>query len=95
MIDGPARAAHLLVIGDDRARGLIVHDKSQVGLVVAHPERAGRDDGLDLVAQQALLGHDPILSLLLAAVCQRLNPVGGQKRRDLLGVAFGQRVDDP
>ena len=72
-----------------------MHDESQVGLVVAHPERAGRDDGLDVVAQQAVLRRDPILSLLLAAVRERFNPVGDQECRDLLRVAFGQRVDDP
>ena len=95
VVDAAPGAPDLLVVGDDRARRLVVHDESQVGLVVAHPERAGRDHGLDLVAQQPLLGRDPSLGLLLAAVRHRRDPVGGQERRDLLGVALGQRVDDP
>ena len=68
VLDAAAGAADLLVVGDDRARRLVVHDERQVGLVVAHPERAGGDDRLDLVAEQPVLGGDPLLGLLLAAV---------------------------
>ena len=76
VLDAAPGAADLLVVGDDRAGRLVVHDERQVGLVVAHPERAGGDDGLDLVAQQPLLGGDPLVGLLLAAVGQRRDPVG-------------------
>ena len=94
VIDAAPGAADLLVVGHHRAGRLEVHDEGQVGLVVAHAERAGGDHGLDLVAQQALLGGDPLLGLLLAAVGERSDAVGGEERRDLLGVALGQRVDD-
>ena len=70
VLDASARTADLLVVGDDRARRLVVHDERQVGLVVTHPEGTGGDDGLDLVAQQALLGGDPILGLA-ARRCRR------------------------
>jgi hypothetical protein len=95
VLDAAAGAADLLVVGDDRAGRLVVHDELQVRLVVAHPQRAGRDERLDVVAQQPLLGGDPPLGLLLAAVGQRRDVVRGQEGGDLLGVALGQRVDDP
>jgi len=72
-----------------------VHDEGQVRLVVAHAQRAGGDDRLELVAQQPALGLDPRVGLLLAAVGLGADAVGGQERRDLLGVALGERVDDP
>ena len=68
VLDAAAGAADLLVVGDHRARRLVVHDEAQVGLVVAHPERARGDDRLDLVAEQPVLGGDPRIGLVLAAV---------------------------
>ena len=68
MVDAPPGPADLLVVGDHRAGRLEVDHEGQVGLVVAHAERARCHHGLDLVAQQALLGGDPLLGLLFAAV---------------------------
>ena len=95
VLDAAAGAPDLLVVGDDRTRRLVVHDEAQVGLVVSHPERAGGDDRLDLVAEQPVLGGDAVLGLVLAAVRHRGDPPGAQERGDLLGVALGERVDDP
>ena len=61
-------AADLLVVGDHRARRLVVHDEAEVGLVVAHAERARGHDGLELVAQQPLLDVHAPLGVDLAAV---------------------------
>ena len=63
VLDAAARAPDLLVVGHDRAWGLVMHDEGQVGLVVAHPQRAGGDHRLDFVAQQTFLGRDPVVSI--------------------------------
>ena len=93
-IDAAARAAHLLVVGDDRARRLVVHHEAEVGLVIAHAKGAGRHDRLELVAQQPVLDVDAALGLDLAAVGLGRDPTARQPRRDELGVALGQGVDD-
>ena len=52
-VERAAGAAHLLVVGDDRAGRLVVDDEGQVGLVVAHAERGRRDQRLDLGCRAA------------------------------------------
>ena len=94
-LDRAAGAADLLVVGDDRAGRLVVHDEAEVGLVVAHPERARGDDALQVVGEQPVLDGDPPLGLDLARVGLGGDAVRGEPLRDLLGVALGQRVDDP
>jgi hypothetical protein len=72
-----------------------VHDEPEVGLVVAHAQRAGRDDGLQVVGEQALLDGDPPLAVDFAAVGRGGDAVRRQPARHELGVALGERVDDP
>ena len=94
-VDGAPRAADLLVVGDHRARRLVVHDEAEVRLVVAHPERARRHHGLELVGQQPLLDLHPPRALDLAAVGLGRDPAARQPVGHQLGVALGERVDDP
>ena len=70
-------------------------DEAEVGLVVAHPERAGRDDRLELVAEQPVLHVDAALRLDLAAVGLGGDPARGEPLGDHVRVALGERVDDP
>ena len=81
-VDRAPRAADLLVVGDDRSGRLVVHDEAEVGLVVAHAQRARRDHALELVAEQLLLGRDPRRGVHLAAVGLRGHPVGVQEIGD-------------
>src|SRR5580704_4259492 len=95
VFDAAAGATDLLVVGDDRPGRLVVHDERQVGLVVAHAKRARGDHRLDLVAEQPVLGVDPVAGLLFAAVGHGGDSLGAQESRDLVGVALGERVHDP
>ena len=54
-LDGPAGAADLLVVGDGRVGRAEVHAEAEVGLVVAHAERGGGDDRLQLVGAERVL----------------------------------------
>ncbi len=54
-LDGAARAADLLVVGDRRARPLVVDDEAEVRLVEAHPERDRRHERLHLAGDQGVL----------------------------------------
>ena len=54
-VHGTARPADLLVVGDRRARPLVVDDEAQVRLVEAHPERDGGDQRLHLVGDERVL----------------------------------------
>jgi hypothetical protein len=94
-LDGAAGAADLLIVGDDRSGRLVVDDEAEVGLVVAHPQGTRGDDRLQVVGEQAILDGDPPLGLDLAGVRLGGDPVRGEPGGDLLGVALGQRVDDP
>ena len=94
-LDRAAGAADLLVVGDDGAGRLVVDDEAEVGLVVAHPERAGGDHRLEVVAQQPLLDLDAGLGRAVPAVGLGGDPVAAQPLRDQVGVALGERVDDP
>ena len=55
VVQRPAGPADLLVVGDRRGRRAEVDAEGQVGLVVAHAERRGRDQRLDLVVAQPVL----------------------------------------
>src|ERR1700740_3293217 len=50
-----ARTSDFLVVGLDRARQMIVNDKSNVVFVDTHPESVGCYDGLPLSAHEAFL----------------------------------------
>jgi hypothetical protein len=78
-----------------RAGRLVMDDEAEIGLVIAHPERAGGDDRLDVVGEQPGLGGHARLAVLVAAVGQRADPGVGQELGDLLSVTLGERVDDP
>ena len=95
VLDGAAGAADLLVVGDDAAGRLVVDDEAEVRLVVAHAERAGGDDGLEVVAQQPLLDRDAVLGRGVAAVGLGGDAVAVQPLGDQLRVALRERVDDP
>ena len=95
VVDAAAGAADLLVVGDHRAGRLVVDDPAEVGLVVAHAERARGDDRLDVVAQQPLLDGDRARSVSdLAGVRLGGDALRVQPLRDGVGVALGERVDD-
>ena len=94
-VERPPGPSDLLVVGDDRAGRLEVHDEAEVGLVVAHAERGRGHHGLELVALQPRLDRLLRLRLLGAEVRGRgdavvLEPAGDERR-----VANGERVDDP
>ena len=102
MIDAAAGTTHLLVVGNDRSRRLIVNDEAEVGLVVPHPEGRGRDQALYLVSQQQIFEvlaigvgvFEPIAShAAVVGPCDDamlIEPVG-----DLVRISLGQCVDDP
>jgi hypothetical protein len=94
VLDRAPGAADLLVVGDDAARRLVVDDEAEVGLVVAHPERAGGDDRLEVVAEQPLLDLDAGVGRAVPAVGLGGDPVAAQPLRHQVGVALGERVDD-
>ena len=94
-LDRAPRTADLLVVGDDAAGRLVVDDEAEVGLVVAHPQRAGGDHRLEVVAQQPLLDLDAGLGRAVPAVGLGGDPVAAQPLRHQVGVALGERVDDP
>lgn len=94
MLDTTARAAHLLVVGDGGGRRAQVDHEAQVGLVEAHAQRGGGDQGLDPVGQQILLGLLPVRVLRLARVRRHGVPALAQERGDLLGGGHGEGVDD-
>lgn len=52
--DGASGATDLLVVGDDRAWGLVVDDKGQVRFVIAHAQCRGGYQGLDPVVEQGI-----------------------------------------
>ena len=54
-IDRTPGPADLLVVGDRRARPLVVDDEAEVGLVEAHAERDGRDQRLDVAVDEGVL----------------------------------------
>ncbi len=58
-VEGATGPTDLLVVGDRRARRLEVDDEAEVGLVVAHAERGGGDERLDLVGLQPAFRLDP------------------------------------
>ena len=94
LLEPAAGSADLLVVGDRGAGALEVDDEAEVGLVVAHAEGAGRDDALDLVAEQHALDPDPVVGFDLAGVGLGLDPVLVEPVGDVVGVADGQAVDD-
>jgi len=64
-----------------------VHDESQVRLVEAHAQRAGRHDGLEPVGQQSILGGDPLVRVILPAVRGDGQALLAQERRRLVRAA--------
>ena len=95
VIDAATGAADLLVVGHHGTRGLVMDDEGEVGLVVAHPQRARGTDRLDVVGQQPFLGRDAVRGVLIPAVGQCTDALRVEERRHLIGVALGQGVDDP
>ena len=93
-LERAAGPADLLVVGDRRARALVVDDEREVGLVEAHAERGGGDDGLDLVGEQRVLDYDAVVVLALAAVGHGVDALRAQPAGDPLGVGDGEAVDD-
>ena len=66
----------------------------EVRLVVAHPERGGGDDGLDLVAPELLLDVDARRRLEPAGVGGDLEPGRCEERGEPLRLGDGERVHD-
>ena len=60
MRDVPAGPADLLVVGNDGIGRLVMDDKAQVGLVVAHAQGVGGDQDLEPVVQQLVFEVLPV-----------------------------------
>ncbi len=93
--------AHLLVVGDDRARALVVNDEADIRVVVAHAERGGGDQHLQVAAGELLL--QPLLGLGSVGVGLRddisVVGVGADAATDQpggypFGIGLGEGVDD-
>ena len=95
LVQPSSRSPDLLVVGDRAARALEVDDEAEVGLVVAHPQRARGDDALDLVGEQLPLDLDPLVGLDLARVGLALDPLRVEPVGDVERVPDRQAVDDP
>ena len=94
LVDRAPGAADLLVVRDRRARNLEVHDEREVRLVVAHAERRGGDDALELVVLQRALDLDLGFGGLVAEVRARVDAVAAQPVGDAARVFDRERVDD-
>ena len=94
-LDRPPGAADLLVVGDRRARALVVDDEAEVGLVEAHPEGDRRDQRLEPVREQVLLERLALLGGDVGAVRTGVDAAALEPARDPLGVGDREAVDDP
>ena len=97
----PAGPADLLVVGNDGIRRLVMDDKAQVGLVVAHAQGVGGDQDLEPVVQQLVFEVLPVGIGILEVVVFDVaeiglggNALGAQPVGDESRVALGQGVDD-
>ena len=95
VLDGAPGPADLLVVGDGRVGGAEVHAEAEVGLVVAHAEGAGGDEGLEFVVEQVPLGLEALRLLGLAGVGGDLVAPVAEVAADLVGGGDGEGVDDP
>ena len=86
-------AADLLVVGDRRARRLVVDHEAEVRLVEAHPVRRGGHERLHLVPEQGVPELEPALGVGAAAVGVRVDPLRPQERGDPGGVGHREHVD--
>ena len=93
-IDRPPRPADLLVVGNRRARPLVVDDPAEVGLVEAHPERDGRDQGLDVAVDEGVLERLALGRRQVGVVGARVDAARRQPRGDPLAVGDRQAVHD-
>ena len=94
IVQRPAGAAHLLVVGNRRGRRADVDAEGQVGLVVAHAQRRRGDHGLERIAAQRVLDLLARGRLQPAVVGRHREAAGLQEAGDALGVGHRQRVDD-
>ena len=71
-----------------------MHDEAEVGLVEAHTECRGRDEGLDLVGAQGILEAFAVRGVGATGVGR--HPMVGPREGvgDILGTADGQRIHD-
>jgi hypothetical protein len=93
-LDGPARPADLLVVGNRAARSLVVDDEAEIRLVEAHPQRHRRHEGLHLTPDQRVLERLALRGgqgcVVRAGVdAPRLQPAGDPRR-----VGDREAVDD-
>ena len=93
-VDRPPGAAHLLVVGDRRARPLVVDDPAEVRLVEAHPERDRRDERLHLTGDQRVLEPLALLGRERRVVGTGVDATRAQPGGDPLRVGDGQAIDD-
>ncbi len=93
-VDATAGAAHLLVVRDGGLRRAEVDHEAEVGFVEAHAERRRRDQRLDPVVDQVVLGGQALGLFGLAGVGGDGEATLAQVVGDLLGSRDGERVDD-
>lgn len=92
-VEGSSGPTDLLVIGNDRARHLIVDHERQIRLVITHAQSGCGDKRLDLIIQQSLFQFFAALARFPGIGCH-VEPLGHQPVGKQIGVANGQGVDD-
>ena len=94
VLHGAARAADLLVVGDRRARPLVVDDEAEVRLVEPHPQRHRRHQRLEPVREQVLLQRLALRGVDVRVVRPRIDAPPAQPARDALRVGHREAVHD-
>ena len=94
VLDGSARAAHLLVVGDRRPGPLVVDDEAEVRLVEAHPQRDRRHQRLEPVREQVLLERLALLGIDVRVVGPGIDAPSAEPAGDPLRVGDREAVDD-
>ena len=88
----------MLIIGDNVLGHLIVNDKGNVPLVIAHPQLNSRNNDLQSVGAELFFDFSvQLLPFRTSAgiVCSSRDPVAFQKIRQIVAVSLGQTIYDP
>ena len=89
---GTARAPHLLVIGNNIARRLVVNHEGEVRLVIPHAQGGGGYKALQLVRQQGLLQAFAFNIVNVRVIGIGVSAVLPQPSRHALGISGGEYV---
>jgi hypothetical protein len=94
VVTAASGASDRLVVRDRGGRRAEVDDEPEVGLVVAHRQRGGRDHRGQLVGLQAVLELGAFLAPEPGGVGGDVVAELGEEAGGALGLRDGQRVDD-